>query len=198
LPHQGELASGPRVRTPYPNALPLKQARPARAEGPGSRIPALVLGGLAGEGTHLVEGLASGLFLAGGFEGQPASVGRLGARAVKALEVYALELRGLIALQGDRAQRGSAFNWFRSASDKQVRPSMLVPPMIPYPMELRLADFHLRSGEPLKAGESYQAALLRRPNDLATLLGYQSALVGLDRKVDAEKIQKQIELVRGN
>jgi len=41
-------------------------------------------------------------------------------------------------------------------------------------------------------------ALLRRSNDLATLLGYQSALVGLDRKVDAEKTQKQIDLVRGN
>jgi hypothetical protein len=113
------------------------------------------------------------------------------------LEVYALELRGFIALHGDKSQRGSAYNWFQSAVDKQIRPAMLVPPVIMYPLELRVADFHLRSGEALKAAESYQAALKRRPNDLACLLGYQSALLKLDRKANAEAIQKQIDLVRG-
>jgi len=118
-------------------------------------------------------------------------------RAVKALEVYALELRGLIALQGDESQRGSAFNWFRSACDKQMVPTMLVPPSVVYPMELRLGDFHLRAGDPLKAAESFQEALKRCPNDLAGLLGYHSALLKLARSADAERIQKQIDLVRG-
>ena len=58
--------------------------------------------------------------------------------------------------------------------DKQVRPAMLVPPGIMYPLELRVADFYLSAGEALKAAENYQKALLRRPNDLSSLLGYQS------------------------
>lgn len=118
-------------------------------------------------------------------------------RAVKTLEVYALELRGLLALHGDRAQRGSAYNWFRSAVDKQIRPSMLLPPAIVYPMELRVADFYLRSGRPKEAAETYQEALARRPKDLSCLLGYHSALIQLKLNDDAALIQKEIDLVRG-
>ena len=90
----------------------------------------------------------------------------------------------------------TAFNWFQSAVDKQLRPSLLMPPPIPYPMELRLAEFHLRMGQPMKAAQTYQEALARRPNDLATLQGYQQALLRLERRDDAATIGKQIEMVR--
>ena len=119
-------------------------------------------------------------------------------RSSRTLEVYALELRGLIALHGDKSQRGSAYNWFQSAVDKQVRPAMLVPPGIMYPLEMRVADFYLSAGEPLKAAEGFQKALVRRPNDLTSLLGYHSALLKLGDKAAAAKIQKQIDLVRSN
>ena len=82
--------------------------------------------------------------------------------------------------------------------DKQVRPAMLVPPGIMYPLEMRVADFHLRAEEPLKAAEGFQKALVRRPNDLTSLLGYHSALLKLGDKAAAAKIQKQIDLVRSN
>lgn len=118
-------------------------------------------------------------------------------RATRTLEVYALELRGFIALHGDQSQRGSAYNWFQSAVDKQVRPAMLVPPGVMYPLERRVGDFHLSAGEPLKAAESFQEALKRRPNDLTCLLGYHSALLKLGKGAAAAEIQKQIDLVRG-
>jgi tetratricopeptide (TPR) repeat protein len=117
-------------------------------------------------------------------------------RALRTLEALAAELRGLIALSGDPEERRTAFNWFTSAVDKQLRPTLLMPPSIVYPMELRLADFYMRMGQPKKAAQTYQEALVRRPNDLATLHGYQRALLRLDRRDDAAAIGKQIEIVR--
>jgi len=118
-------------------------------------------------------------------------------RALRTLEVLTAELRGLIALTGEVEGRRSAFNWFQSAVEKQLRPTLLMPPSIVYPMELRLADYYMRVAEPLKAAETYQKALVRQPNDLASLHGYRRALVTLGRESDAAKILRQIERVKG-
>lgn len=117
-------------------------------------------------------------------------------RAVSALEVHLGEYRGKLAMAGPAAGRRSAFNWFKSAVDRQMRPSMLMPPPILYPLENRLAEYFLATREFQRAAETYQEALARRPNDLETLLGYQNALLKLERRLDAAAIQKQIDRVR--
>lgn len=117
-------------------------------------------------------------------------------RALRALEVLSAEMRGLVALSGGESERGSAFNWFKSAISKQLRPSMLMPPMILYPMELRLGEYYLRSGDGQSAANSYWDGLMRCPNDLASLVGYGKALEKLGRKEDAARIARQIEMVR--
>jgi tetratricopeptide (TPR) repeat protein len=118
-------------------------------------------------------------------------------RALKTLEVHSSELRGRLAMAGDAGQRRSAFNWFSSAADRQLRPSLLMPPSILYPVENRLAEYFIATGEFRRAAETYQKALMRRPNDLATLLGYQQALLKMERRLDAATIQKQIDRVLG-
>ncbi|NNC88596.1 MAG: hypothetical protein HKN82_09085 [Akkermansiaceae bacterium] len=119
-------------------------------------------------------------------------------RALRCLEALSAELRGLVALAADGSERRSAFNWFKSAVSKQQRPTMLMPPPTLYPMEIRLGEYHLRMDEPQKAAEAYWEGLTRRPNDLASLSGYERALAGLGRTDDAARIAKQIRLVKGN
>jgi tetratricopeptide (TPR) repeat protein len=116
-------------------------------------------------------------------------------RAVTALESHEAEYRGLLAVAGEPDGRRSAFNWFKSAASKQLRPSMMMPPMVLYPLELRVAQFHMAAGEYLKAAESFKEALARRPNDLACLVGYKEAFLKMERPLDAETIQKQIDAV---
>lgn len=118
-------------------------------------------------------------------------------RAVAALAVHVAEYRGLLALAGEKSGRRSAFNWFESAAGRQLRPSMMMPPSVVYPVEIRVAEFHMATGEYLKAAAAFQAALERRPNDLQSLLGYQAALLKMERRLDAATIQKQIDIVRG-
>lgn len=118
-------------------------------------------------------------------------------RAVKTLEVHVAEFRGKVAMAGPPARRRSAFNWFKSASDRQLRPSMMMPPPIVYPMENRLAEYFFSIGDYQRSAESYQEALVRRPNDLQTMLGYQKPLLKLERRLDAAAIQQQIDRVRG-
>ncbi|MFP6895138.1 MAG: hypothetical protein VCA38_00935 [Roseibacillus sp.] len=117
-------------------------------------------------------------------------------RAVTALEVYTAEARGLVALAGDRTERMIARDWFKTAAEKQQRPSLLMPPVVVSPMEARLADFFSQTGVLPRAAETYQAALRRRPNDLAVLQGYRQALLQLGRKQAADDIAKTIAAVR--
>ncbi|MFP6864385.1 MAG: hypothetical protein VCA35_00480 [Roseibacillus sp.] len=117
-------------------------------------------------------------------------------RAVSALEVYTAEARGLVALAGDRTERMIARDWFKTAAEKQQRPSLLMPPVVVSPMEARLADFFSQTGVLPRAAETYQAALRRRPNDLAVLQGYRQALLQLGREQAAADIAKTIAAVR--
>src|SRR5690606_23742426 len=95
-------------------------------------------------------------------------------RAVKAMEAHTVELRGLIAMAGPADGRGSAFNWYRSAADKDGRTTLMMPPAILYPLALRVGEYHRSrigkdEGALKEALAAFQEALVQRPNDLRTL-----------------------------
>ncbi|MDE0595244.1 MAG: hypothetical protein OSB65_08360 [Roseibacillus sp.] len=117
-------------------------------------------------------------------------------RAVTALQVYVSEARGFVALAGGKIDWAIARSWFKSAAEKQQRPSLLMPPVVVLPMEIRLAQFFVQTGVLARAVESYQEALRRRPNDLVALQGYQQCLLQLGHQSDAVGIGKLIEDVR--
>ena len=117
-------------------------------------------------------------------------------RAFRSLEVLAAELRGRLALAGPAAGHGSAFNWFRAATDRQVPSSMLAAPPILTPMAIRLGDFFLTQNEPAKAVEAYLEALAAFPNDVEALRRLEKAYT-LTKETDkaAEIAAKIAELM---
>lgn len=96
----------------------------------------------------------------------------------RSLEVLAAELRGRLALAGPKDGRGSAFNWFRAAADRQKPATMLNPPSLLTPMAMRLGDYYLASGKPRDAVDAYEEALEDFPNNQVTL----------DKLRDAKKV----------
>lgn len=88
--------------------------------------------------------------------------------AFRSLEVLAAELRGRLALAGPEEGRGSAFNWFRAAADRQKPASLLNPPSILTPMAMRLGDYYLATDLPRRAVDAYEEALEDFPNDQVT------------------------------
>ncbi len=117
-------------------------------------------------------------------------------KAGSSLAVYDMELAGLIALNGMKDLRVAASNWFRSARDKQNIPSLMMPPLVITPMENRLAEYYLRTGENAKAYEAYQDGLRRYPNNMGSLLGAKRCLDLLGKKAAAARVQKHINLVK--
>lgn len=118
-------------------------------------------------------------------------------RAIDTLAVLSVELDGLIALASDDATaQKTALNWFRSAVERQTRPSLLMPPSLANPMENRLGNYFLSRGEPQQAAAAYRDALARVPNHLNSLEGYLLSLQKLDRTADAEKVAQRISLVK--
>lgn len=117
-------------------------------------------------------------------------------RAFAGLEVYHAEARGQVALAGDATSQKIARSWFKSASEKQLRPLLLMPPVVASPMEVRLAEYYAKIGDSKRSAESYWKALQRRPNDLLALQGYQVALTKLNRKEAAGQIGRIIQHVR--
>lgn len=111
-------------------------------------------------------------------------------RGFRALEVLASELRGRIALAGPKSGYGSAYNWFRSAVDRQTRASMLLPPAVLTPMNVRLGEFHLATGKPADAVEAYRAALKEFPNDKTVLKGLVAAYKQAGMKTEAAEATK--------
>lgn len=87
----------------------------------------------------------------------------------RSLEVLAAELRGMLALAGPEENRGSAFNWFRAAADRQKPATLLNPPTLLNPMAMRLGDYYLASGNTRSAIAAYQEALEDFPNNQPTL-----------------------------
>lgn len=116
-------------------------------------------------------------------------------RATNALSVAVTELRGMISEAEEGISRLGALNWYQSACDRQGKPTHLLPPVIDYPMELRLGNFHLTEKRYREAGEAFRRGLELRPNHLGTLKGYQRALAGLGRTEEVEVLQRRIDAV---
>lgn len=90
-------------------------------------------------------------------------------RAFRALEVMAAEFRGDLALAGPAGGRGSAYNWYLAAADRQVRASMMMPPVILVPMRMRLGDYLAGRGKKVEAVEAYRRALDEWPSHRRTM-----------------------------
>ncbi len=116
-------------------------------------------------------------------------------RAIDTLAVLNSEIEGLIALASDGSEQKTALNWFRSAAERQTRPSLLMPPPLPNPMENRLGQYFILIGESEKAADAYRAALQRRPNHLDSLKGYQLTLEKTGKKKIAAKVAERISLI---
>jgi tetratricopeptide (TPR) repeat protein len=108
-------------------------------------------------------------------------------RAFNALEVYAGELRGAMAMAGPKEDIGSAFNWYRAALDRQGPPTMLMPPTVLLPMQARLAEYYVAKGTPDAAVDILIQAQGRHTNDVEILTRLQTALT---------KVGEEIEKVR--
>jgi hypothetical protein len=117
-------------------------------------------------------------------------------RAFIALEVAASELRGLMAMAGPKEGRGSAFNWFRAALDRQSPPSMLMPPSVLLPMQARLADFHMAKGDAQGAIDILIEGQTRHTHDVEILSRLQRALLMAGHKEQAAEVGRELERVR--
>jgi tetratricopeptide (TPR) repeat protein len=117
-------------------------------------------------------------------------------RAFRAMEVLASELNGRIALASPPAARGSAYNWFRSASDRQRPSSLMFPPAILAPMTSRVGDYFMAMGRQKDAAEVYEEALRQFPNDIDTLRSLQLAYEGAGMKAEAEKAAATIQSLK--
>ncbi len=117
-------------------------------------------------------------------------------RANQTLVVAVTELRGLLTQQETGALKLTAVNWFKSAIDRQSKPANLLPPPLDYPIQLRLGDYYMKAGDPVKAGIAYRDGLDARPNHLATLEAYLLALQKQGRKDDVIALKKRIDAVK--
>ncbi|MBK1883435.1 tetratricopeptide repeat protein [Luteolibacter pohnpeiensis] len=117
-------------------------------------------------------------------------------KSLHALEILATELKGRDALAGPESAHGSAFNWFRSATDLQKPAAMLFPPAILSPMANRLGNYYLALNEPKKAIESFQEALKDFPNDSDSLQGLQRAYKADGNTVEAQKTDDLIQSLK--
>jgi len=86
-------------------------------------------------------------------------------RSFKGFETMASEVRGLITMASPQGERGGAFNWFRAAADRQTRMTLMMPPSVLLPMEVRLGEYFLDQGESDKAIEILLEGLDEMPED---------------------------------
>jgi tetratricopeptide (TPR) repeat protein len=114
-------------------------------------------------------------------------------RAFKTMEVLSCELRGRIALQSRKELRGSAFNWFRSAADRQRPAVMLYPPVLLSPELVKLGAYHVLVNEPAAAIQAYQDALKAYPNDMDALQGLQRAYEAAKQPAQAAEVAEKIK-----
>ncbi len=114
-------------------------------------------------------------------------------RAFHALEVLASDIRGRFALAGPENVRGTAYNWYRSATDHQRPALMLYPPVLLVPMATRLGSFHLLENQPDKAIEAFNEALVAFPNDIETLQGLQRAYEAAQQPDKAAEVAQKIK-----
>lgn len=113
-------------------------------------------------------------------------------RAAKALELMSCDLRGMAALAGPPEGRGSAFNWFRAAADRQRVASLMMPPMVLVPMELRLASYFGAEGDWDRAVEELEAGARRWPNDYEVLKALAAAYAKVGKEAEAAEVEERL------
>ena len=116
-------------------------------------------------------------------------------RAAGALSVYDMDLYGLRTMNQEEKMPVTTANHFRSARDKQITPSMMMPPLVVTLMENRLANFYLSLGANGDACGVFQDALNIYPNNIESLQGIQRCYTTMGQHEDADRIQKHIELI---
>lgn len=114
-------------------------------------------------------------------------------RAGSALSVYDMELGGLIAMAGPEKTKIVAAGRFLSARDKQRAYSVLMPPIVINPMDNRLGDYYFSVGKSQDALLAYTDGERLYPNNLASLLGMKRSLLALEKKDEADQLQKRID-----
>ena len=119
-------------------------------------------------------------------------------RSFRAMEVLASDLRGRVALAGSPKVRGTAYNWFTSAADRQLPATLLMPPAVLRPMASQLARYFLDAKKFDEAIEAYQRALAAFPMTWVSLTGLKSAYEKSGRAAEAEEILRQIETLKAN
>ncbi len=119
-------------------------------------------------------------------------------RSFRALEVLASDVRGRLAMAGPESKRGTAYNWFASAMDRQHPEPMLYPPLILTPMAARLGNFYLTEKNPEEAIDAYQRALRTFPNDIGALTGLKTAFEGAGKTEQATETGKRIEALKAD
>lgn len=117
-------------------------------------------------------------------------------RSHRGLEILVSELRGELTMVGPAAKRGTAYNWFSAAADRQRPATLLLPPAVLTPMASRLGEYHLVSKQPAEAIESYQRAITAFPNDMDSLLGLKRAFEAAGKTTEAEETSKKIEAIK--
>lgn len=113
-------------------------------------------------------------------------------RAFQALEIGAAEILGQIAMKG-KGTIAPAYNWFRAGVDRQVRPSMLMPPSVLLPMEVRLAEYHLAADEPQQAVDILLKAQKGFPKDIEVMTSLEKALRAAGHPDHADEVAEEIK-----
>ena len=118
-------------------------------------------------------------------------------RAFRALESIASEINGRIALAGPPVAHGSAYNWFRSAADRQQPATMLYPPPILQPMVGRVGEYYMLAKRPVDAVDAFKEALALYPNDIDTLKSLAGAYKAANLTKEAEETRALISKLEG-
>jgi len=117
-------------------------------------------------------------------------------RSFHAMELLANEIRGLLSLAGPANLRGTAYNWFRSAADRQRPAALLYPPVVLLPMQARVGNYYLTVNEPASAIEAFNQALAAFPNDIEAMQGLQLAYEAAKKPDQAALVARKISKLR--
>ncbi|GAA5481768.1 hypothetical protein [Haloferula sargassicola] len=114
-------------------------------------------------------------------------------RCFQGMEIMTSELNGLLALRGPEEGRGSAYNWFLSARDRQRRASLMMPPMVLLPMGVRLSDYLSSEGEWDKALDALEEDLKTFPSDYELLTRLQQVATKAGKPERAKEAATALE-----
>jgi tetratricopeptide (TPR) repeat protein len=119
-------------------------------------------------------------------------------RSFAALNTLASDLRARLAMAGPAERRGTAYNWFSSAAERQKPDAMMFAPVILTPIWRHVAEFYVSEGRLSDAVEYYQRALMTFPNDMRTLEGLKQVYKKSQLPAEVEKVVRQIDALRAS